>query len=239
MTDLYVGTSGYNYKQWKGSFYPEKISDKQMPDFYGEQFRSVEINNSFYRVPKAEVVQGWAERVPDSFRFVLKATRRITHIKRLKQVEDEVAYFTGIANELGDRLGAVLFQLPPNFRKDMERLQVFADLLPARLPAAMEFRHDSWFDDEVLACLRARNIALCFAHEDDDSDVDVEQRFHSTADWGYLRLRGTEYDGEQMTEWARRVEAESWKRAFVFFKHEDEGLGPKLARNFIEATQCP
>jgi len=237
MTDLYVGTSGYNYKQWKGSFYPEKISDKQMLDFYGEQFRSVEINNSFYRVPKPEVVQGWAERVPASFRFVLKSTRSITHIKRLKQVEEDVAYFTGIANELGDRLGAVLFQLPPNFRKDMERLQVFVDLLPTRLPAAMEFRHDSWFDDEVRACLNARNIALCFAHQDDDTDIEVEQRFHSTADWGYLRLRGTGYDDEQMTGWARKVEAESWTRAFVFFKHEDEGLGPKLARNFIEATQ--
>ena len=130
MIDLYVGTSGYSYKEWKGLFYPDKIADKEMPDFYGQQFGSVEINNSFYRVPKPEVVRGWTDRVPVSFRFVLKATRRITHLKRLKEVGEEVAYFTGIANELGDRLGAVLFQFPPNFKKDMDRLLAFVELLP-------------------------------------------------------------------------------------------------------------
>ncbi len=238
MAELFVGTSGYNYKEWKGPFYPEKISDKDMLDFYGEQFRSVEINNSFYRVPKPEVVQGWAQRVPDSFRFVLKATRRITHLKRLKEVGEEVAYFTGIANELGDKLGAVLFQLPPNFKKDMERLQAFVGSLPPRLPSAMEFRHDSWFDDDVRSCLSDHNIALCFAHEGDDTDEDVERRFHSTANWGYLRLRGTEYDEGQMRDWVRRVADQPWQRAFVFFKHEDEGLGPKLATRFLDNSEC-
>jgi uncharacterized protein YecE (DUF72 family) len=237
VVDLYVGTSGYNYKEWKGPFYPEKIADKQMLDFYGAQFRSVEINNSFYRVPKPDVVQGWAECVPPSFRFVLKATRRITHLKRLKDVEEEVAYFTGIANELRDRLGAVLFQLPPNFKKDMDRLQAFVDLLPPRLPVALEFRHDSWFDVEVQECLSRRNVALCFAHEDDDTDEDVAQRFASTADWGYLRLRGTQYDEAQMKAWRQRVSGQPWARAFVFFKHEDEGLGPQLARGFLAAAE--
>lgn len=234
--DLFVGTSGYNYKEWKGPFYPEKLPAGEMLGFYGEQFRSVEINNSFYRVPKPAVVQGWAEQVPEGFQFVMKATRRITHFKRLKDVGDETEYFIGIANELRDRLGAILFQCPPNLKKDMERLQTFVELLPARLPAALEFRHDSWFDDEVRDCLRASNRALCFAHEDDDSDADVEQRFAGTADWGYLRLRGRDYSDVELQGWAQRVQEQDWQRAFVFFKHEDEGLGPKLARRFLEAA---
>lgn len=234
--DLYVGTSGYNYKEWKGPFYPEKMPDDEMLVFYGERFRSVEINNSFYRVPKPEVVRGWAERVPESFRFALKATQRITHFKRLKDVGGEVEYFVGVASHLGDRLGAILFQFPPNFRKDMERLQAFAALLPDRLPVALEFRHDSWFDDEVRACLRGKNAALCFAHQDDDTDEAVALRFASTADWGYLRLRGKQYSDADMQGWARRVREQAWDRAFVFFKHEDEGLGPMLARRFLEAA---
>ena len=234
--DLFVGTSGYNYKEWKGPFYPEKMPNKEMLAFYGEQFRSVEINNSFYRVPKPDVVRNWAETVPEGFQFVLKATRRITHFKRLKDVGEETEYFVGIANELRDRLGAILFQFPPNFKKDMERLQTFVDLLPERLPVAMEFRHDSWYDDEVRDCLRSHNAALCFAHEDDDTAEQVEERFTSTADWGYLRLRGSEYGHDEMKAWAARVSAQDWGRAFVFFKHEDEGLGPKLARAFLAAA---
>lgn len=234
--DLYVGTSGYNYKEWKGPFYPEKLAAGDMLSFYAEQFNSVEINNSFYRVPKPDVVRNWAETVTEGFQFVLKATRRITHFKRLKEVGEETEYFVGIANELRDRLGAVLFQFPPNFKKDMERLQTFVDLLPPRLPVAMEFRHDSWFDGEVTDCLRAHNAALCFAHEDDDTEQQVEARFSSTADWGYLRLRGSEYDTAEMSAWAQRVQAQEWQRAFVFFKHEDEGLGPRLAHAFLQAT---
>ena len=206
--------------------------------FYGEQFRSVEINNSFYRVPKPDVVHNWAETVPEGFQFVLKATRRITHFKRLKDVREETEYFVGIANELRDRLGAILFQFPPNFKKDMERLQTFIDLLPERPPVAMEFRHDSWYDDEVRECLRGHNAALCFAHEDDDTTQQVGERFTSTADWGYLRLRGSEYGDDEMKAWAERVSAQDWGRAFVFFKHEDEGLGPKLARAFLAATDA-
>ncbi len=236
--DLFVGTSGYNYKEWKGPFYPEKMPNKEMLAFYGEQFRSVEINNSFYRVPKPDVVHNWAETVPEGFQFVLKATRRITHFKRVKDVREETEYFVGIANELRDRLGAILFQFPPNFKKDMERLQTFIDLLSERPPVAMEFRHDSWYDDEVRECLRGHNAALCFAHEDDDTTQQVGERFTSTADWGYLRLRGSEYGDDEMKAWAERVSAQDWGRAFVFFKHEDEGLGPKLARAFLAATDA-
>lgn len=234
--DLFVGTSGYNYKEWKGPFYPEKLPAKEMLEFYSGQFNSVEINNSFYRVPKPDVVRNWAGAVPEGFQFVMKATRRITHFKRLKDVGEETEYFIGIANELRDRLGAILFQFPPNFNKDMERMQAFVDLLPERLPVALEFRHDSWYDDEVLDCLRGNNAALCFAHEDDDTDDQVAQRFTSTADWGYLRLRGSEYGADEMQGWARRVQSQDWHRAFVFFKHEDEGLGPKLAHSFLAAT---
>ncbi len=236
--ELYVGTSGYNYKGWKGPFYPERFPDKEMLSFYGERFNTVEINNSFYRVPKPDVVHNWAETVPEGFQFVLKATRRITHFKRLKDVREETEYFVGIANELRDRLGAILFQFPPNFKKDMERLQTFIDLLPERPPVAMEFRHDSWYDDEVRECLRGHNAALCFAHEDDDTTQQVGERFTSTADWGYLRLRGSEYGDDEMKAWAERVSAQDWGRAFVFFKHEDEGLGPKLARAFLAATDA-
>lgn len=158
--EFYIGTSGYNYKGWKGHFYPEKFADKDMLYFYGQHFKSVEINNSFYRVPKPDVVKAWADQVPEQFRFSMKATRRITHQKRLKNVEEETEYFAGIASNLGDRLGAVLFQLPPYLKKEMDRLQVFVEQLPEGMPAAMEFRHDSWFDNEVRDCLNSRNIAL-------------------------------------------------------------------------------
>ncbi len=234
--ELYVGTSGYNYKEWKGHFYPEKFPDKEMLNFYGGHFGSVEINNTFYRVPKPDVVKSWADKVPPEFRFVLKATRRITHLKRLKNVEEETSYFLEIAANLKDRLGAILFQLPPNLKKDMERLQAFVDLLPATTSAAMEFRNDSWFDEEVVDCLRSKGIALCFAHEDEDTSEKVERRFRSTADWGYLRLRGSDYDDGELSRWADEVCSQQWKQAFVFFKHESEGLGPKLADRFIEAA---
>ena len=236
--DLFVGTSGYNYKEWKGHFYPQKFADKEMLGFYSGHFDSVEINNTFYRVPKPEVVTSWAEQVPQAFRFVLKATRRITHLKRLKGVEEEVEYFLSVASHLGERMGALLFQLPPSSKKDMERLATFVGLLPEGTRAAIEFRHDSWFDEEVLECLRDRDIALCFAYEDDDSAEDVERKFASTANWGNLRLRGSEYTPAEMGMWSEKVLAQDWQRAFVFFKHESEGLGPKLASSFIEVSRA-
>lgn len=235
--DLYVGTSGYNYKEWKGPFYPERFADSEMLGFYSGHFDSVEINNTFYRVPKPEIVESWAGQVSQTFRFVLKATRRITHLKRLKGVDEEVAYFLSVAAHLEGRLGALLFQLPPTSKKDMDRLSAFVKLLPEGTRAAMEFRHESWFDEEVYDCLRARDIALCFAHEDDDATEDVERKFVSTASWGYLRLRGSQYKATEMARWAEKVKAQSWQRAFVFFKHESEGLGPKLATSFIEASR--
>ena len=188
--EWFVGTSGYNYKEWKGPFCPEKMPNKDTLGYYAERLKSVEINNSFYHVPKPHVVESWVEQVPEDLRFVAKTTRRITHIKRLKEVDEETDYFLGIASHFQDRLGAILFQLPPYLKKNMDRLNAFLDLLPDGTMAAMEFRHETCYDEEVSTALRNHNVALCTAHEDEDTDEEVEMKFQSTANWGYLRLRG-------------------------------------------------
>src|SRR5262245_49323543 len=168
--NLYVGTSGYSYKEWKGTFYPEDLPDKQMLRFYGERFRSVEINNTFYRMPKASVLEAWAAEVPADFKFVLKASQRITHKQRLKDAEDSVSYLLKVAGVLQERLGPLLFQLPPFFQKDAPRLREFLTLLPAGR-AAFEFRHQSWFDEEVFSLLRERRAALCIAEAENDLEI--------------------------------------------------------------------
>lgn len=228
--NLYVGTSGYSYKPWKGSFYPKDLPDRQMLPYYGEHFRTVEINNTFYAMPKASVLEGWAEAVPADFRFVLKAPQKITHVKRLNGADELVADFLEITKTLAERRGPLLFQLPPNMKKDVARLRSFLALLPPPLRAAFEFRHASWFDDEVFGLLRDHRSALCVA----DADDDLEVPFVSTADWGYLRLRRAEYDDADLAEWAKRVQGQAWGDAFVFFKHEDEGKGPRLAKRYLE-----
>jgi uncharacterized protein YecE (DUF72 family) len=228
--NLYVGTSGYSYKEWKGSFYPEDLPDKQMLHFYGEQFRTVEINNTFYRMPKASVLQAWAGEVPEHFRFVLKAPQRITHIQRLKAADDSVEYFLRVAGELKERLGPLLFQLPPNMKKDLARLRDFLALLPSTRRAAFEFRHESWFDDEVFGLLREHQVALCIA----EAEGDLEVPFVSTASWGYLRLRLPDYKDADLKAWLKRVKGQKWDEAFVFFKHEDEGRGPQMGKRFLE-----
>ena len=222
-----VGTSGYAYKEWKGTFYPEKLPQDQMLRFYGEQFPTVEINNTFYRMPSEKVVLNWASQVPDAFQFVLKASQRITHQKRLQNVSEELAYFLKTSSVLGSRLGPTLFQLPPNFKKDVARLEAFLALLPNRWRAAVEFRHPSWYDDEVFTALRNHGVALCAADTDE-----TEARVVPTTDWGYLRLRGAEYADGDLASWAERVLAQPWQEAFVYFKHEDEGTGPALAKAF-------
>ena len=228
--NLYVGTSGYSYKEWKGPFYPEDLPDRQMLHFYGEQFRSVEINNTFYRMPKESVLEAWAEQVPADFKFVLKASQRITHMQRLKDAGDSVTYLIKIAAVLKDRQGPLLFQLPPNMKKDLLRLREFLALLPSEPPVAFEFRHQSWFDDETFALLRERQVALCIAEAEDG----VEVPFVSTADWGYLRLRRPDYGDPELKAWGDRVREQNWRNAFVFFKHEDEGKGPQMAKRFLE-----
>ncbi len=223
-----VGTSGFAYKEWKGSFYPEDIKAKDMLRYYGTQFRSVEINNTFYRMPSETVLREWAEQVPDAFTFVLKAPQLITHRKRLKEVESPVSLFFQRAGALDQRLGPLLFQLPPNLKKDMARLTIFLAQLPADRRVALEVRHESWYDDEFYDALRARNVALCIAEAEE-----AQTPIQATADWGYLRLRRVEYTTTDLQEWCARIASQPWRDAFVFFKHEDEATGPKLARQFM------
>ena len=233
--NLYVGTSGYSYKEWKGSFYPEDLPDKQMLRYYGERFRSVEINNTFYRMPKASVLETWAGEVPADFKFVLKASQRITHFQRLKDAGDSVAYLLKVALTLKERLGPLLFQLPPFLEKDATRLREFLKLLPVDSRAAFEFRHQSWFDEEIFGLLREHRAVLCIA----EADNDLETPFVSTADWGYLRLRRPDYGDPELKQWADKVRQQTWDDAFVFFKHEDEGKGPQMGKRFLELDSLP
>ncbi len=227
--NLYVGTSGYSYPEWKGTFYPEDLPAKRMLRFYGERFGTVEINNTFYRMPKASVLEGWSAEVPADFKFVLKAPQRITHFQRLKEAEDNVAYFSKTAAALKEQLGPLLFQLPPYFKKDVPRLRDFLPLL-AKSRAAFEFRHQSWFEEEVLVVLKEHQVALCIA----EAENELQIPFVSTADWGYLRLRRPDYGDRELEAWAERLRQQDWREAFVFFKHEEEGKGPQMARRFLD-----
>ncbi len=224
-----VGTSGYSYKEWKGSFYPEDLPASEMLRYYAERLPAVEINNTFYRMPSAKLLQGWAEQVPDGFAFALKASQRITHRKRLKEAAEEVSYFFRVSETLGERLGPVLFQLPPNLKKDLPRLTDFLALLAPASRAAFEFRHTSWFDEEVYAALKSRGAALCIA-ENEDLSTPLE----ATADWGYLRLRRQDYGEKELHDWAERIRTRPWSETYVFFKHEEEATGPRLAGQLSE-----
>ncbi|MGQ0732581.1 MAG: DUF72 domain-containing protein [Acidobacteriota bacterium] len=219
---ILIGTSGYNYPEWKGSFYPSDLPTAKMLPFYAARFATVEINYTFYRMPTAKIVAGWASQVPTDFRFTLKAPRRITHDRRLRDVADPVRAFCEAAAELGPRLGALLFQLPPSFKKDLAVLDGFLDVLPPRVCGAFEFRHDSWLDDEVYARLRDRNLALCLADTESRSTPVV-----ITADYAYFRLRDEGYTEADIARWADAVEDlhGRCKDVFVYFKHEDEGKG--------------
>jgi uncharacterized protein YecE (DUF72 family) len=231
--NLHVGTSGYSYKEWKGSFYPEKIPAKDMLSYYSERLSTVEINATFYRMPQKSMLENWKEQVPKNFRFSLKAPQRVTHFKRLKGTEEETKYFLETASVLEDQLGVVLFQLPPNMKKDLARLESFINQLPQQPRAAFEFRHPSWFDDDVLDVLLTRNLALCISDTDDLPVSHIDK----TADWGYLRLRRIEYSESNLKEWLERIREQQWKETFVFFKHEDEATGPKLAAEFLKLAQ--
>jgi uncharacterized protein YecE (DUF72 family) len=225
-----VGTSGYSYKEWKGSFYPADLKDADMLRYYATRLHVVEINNTFYRMPTAALLETWLAEVPDGFTFVLKAPQRITHMRRLKGADDDVAFFLRTARVLGDRLGPVLFQLPPNLKKDLERLGEFLRLLPAATRAAFEFRNETWFADDVYATLRAGNATLCAADTDDSGEAGPP--LVAMGDWGYLRLRRAEYSDADMQGWIARLRALPWQDAFVFFKHEDAGKGARFAERF-------
>jgi len=227
-----VGTSGYSYKEWKGTFYPEGLPAAKMLSFYAERFDSVEINNTFYRMPDAKTVGNWSQQVPDGFTFVLKAPQRITHQKGLAGAKADVAHFFKVAETLGGKLGPVRFLLPPAVKKDAAMLRDFLAALPPARKVAFDFRHDSWCDDEIYELLRGRDAALCLADTDETPNPDA--LVIPTATWGYVRLRRTEYSEDDLAAWARRVEGEAWEDAYVFFKHEDEGRGPRFAVAFRE-----
>jgi uncharacterized protein YecE (DUF72 family) len=225
-----VGTSGYSYKEWAGSFYPRDLPAAERLRFYAERFSTVEINNTFYRMPTRELLERWRADVPSGFSFVLKASQRITHRKRLKGTGEELRYFVETARSLGAQLGPLLFQLPPNLKRDLPRLADFLAQLPQKTRTAFEFRHASWFVDEVYEALAARGAALCVA-DADDSGQQGPPVVASTS-WGYLRLRRSEYDDAELSTWIERIRARSWDEAYVFFKHEDEGKGPAFATRF-------
>ncbi len=225
MSRIWIGTSGYNYPEWRGSFYPDTMKLADMLPFYAAAFDSVEINYTFYRMPNAKTIDGWAAATPADFRFVLKAPKRITHEKRLKDYGDTLAVFARLASALEDRLGPLLFQLPPNLKKDLPRLEAFLDDVPDTAKAAFEFRHESWFDEDVFAALRARGAALCIA----DSEKISAPLVH-TAPFAYFRLRDEGYQDADIASWAGKVrEASQSGEVYVFFKHEESGKGPAFA----------
>jgi len=227
---LRVGTSGYSYKAWRGSFYPEDLKPAEMLGYYAARLGAVEINNTFYRMPSAKVLDGWAGQVPEGFLFALKASRRITHFKRLKETGEELQYLADTALSLGDHLGPILYQLPPNLRADPARLEGFLASRPTTHRAAFEFRHPSWFEDEILDLLRRYGVVLVVADTEGDDDAPLEP----TADRGYLRLRRPGYEDADLADWVRRIRQQPWEEVLVFFKHEDEGAGPRLAARFRE-----
>jgi uncharacterized protein YecE (DUF72 family) len=229
--NLYVGTSGYSYKEWKGNFYPDDLSDKKMLNYYSEHFNTVEINNTFYRMPKQQVLESWKGQVPSGFRFIIKAPKRITHIKKL-EADDSSEYFVKTAATLEEQLGVLLFQLPPYLKKDMEKFQTFINSLPTNIKAAFEFRNKSWFDEEIYNSLREKNFALCLS----DTDEDPVGQVIPTADWAYLRLRKTDYKADDLKKWNKKISANNWNEVYILFKHEDEGKGPKFAKKFMKVA---
>ncbi len=228
--NLHVGTSGYSYPEWKGSFYAKDLPAAKMLRFYGERFDTVEINYTFKRMPQASVLAKWAASVPTGFQFALKAPRHITHGQKLQGVDDSVSNLLEAAGVLKKRLGPLLFQLPPDFPKDLPRLRDFLALLPARCRVAFEFRHASWLDDAVFGLLRDRGAALCIA----EAEAGLDIPFVATTDWGYVRLRRPDYNPRELSAWGKRIQEQNWRDVFVFFKHEDQGKGPQLAKRFLE-----
>ena len=234
---IYIGTSGYAYKEWKGRFYPEKIPPQEMLRFYSERLNTVEINNTFYRMPRESVLMSWAEQVPGDFVFALKAPQVITHLKRLRDVAEETGHLFRMLSVLDKKLGPVLFQFPKSFRADRPALRDFVSLIPDGIASAFEFRHPSWINDEILGLLRERGSSLCVA----DADENPMKEIIPTAPWGYLRLRRSDYTEEDLSQWLERILSQKWEKAFVYFKHEDEGkgpaAGPEMATRFRELAE--
>jgi uncharacterized protein YecE (DUF72 family) len=229
---VFVGTSGYNYPEWRGTFYPEKFSTDKMLAYYAERFPTVEINYTFYRMPTEKLLAGWAAGTPEHFTFTLKAPRRITHDAKLQRCEDTLQAFCRTARTLGPKLAVLLFQLPPTFKKDLHVLRDFVELLPEGTRAAFEFRHASWLEPQAFEILRARNVALCVA-DSEKMTTPVEV----TADYAYFRLRDEGYQQEHIERWGETIKNLAVPNAFVYFKHEEQGLGPEFAKRLIATIQ--
>lgn len=229
--DLWIGTSGFQYSEWKGTFYPEKLPVSKMLTYYAERFATTEVNYSFRRIPSAKTIQSWAEATPQRFKFTFKAPERVTHIARLHDCAETLEFFASVIIELQDKLGIVLFQLPPGFKCDAPLLRAFLNDLPAKVRAAFEFRHASWFADDVFEALREHNAALCIAESERLTTPSI-----LTADFGYLRLRRQDYVASDVVRWAEFVRSQErhWRDTFIYFKHEESGLGPKLAQQMID-----
>ena len=227
---VHVGTSGYNYNEWKGTFYPEDLPAKEMFGFYSKVFTTVEINYTFYRMPTQKTTAAWLAQAPAGFTYALKAPQRITHVQRLRDAGENVRFFSDAARVLDVHLGPLLFQLAPTFRCDVGRLTDFLAELPADIRTAFEFRHDSWHSDEVFSLLRSKNAALCIADFGDKTTP-----LTPTARHGYFRLRDEGYQPDDLDRWAARIleQRDAWDDVFVYFKHEDEGKGPEFAREFL------
>lgn len=227
---LWVGTSGYAYPEWRGSFYPEKMQTAKMLPYYAERLPTVEINNTFYRMPNAKLLEGWSAQTPEKFKLTLKAPQRITHQKRLRDCAEDVKYFLEVAATLGPKLGAILFQLPPYLRMNLEVLDGFLEMLPAGLCAAFEFRHKSWMEADVFSRLRAKGLALCVADSESFSTpVEI------TAGYAYFRLRDEGYQPQDIERWAQIIRERTAESSdvFVYFKHEEAGIGTQFAKQLI------
>lgn len=221
----WIGTSGFQYPEWKGKFYPSELSAPKMLPFYAERFSSTEINYSFRRIPSEKTLNAWSAATPTHFKFSFKAPQRITHFARLVDCADTLTLFVNALARIEPKLGAVLFQLPPQFKKDAARLAAFLDTLPPGLRAAFEFRHPSWFDDEIFNTLRRHKIALCIAENEELKTPPI-----STANFGYLRLRREDYTSAQLKEWAKFIGNQThWRETFIYFKHEERAVGPGFA----------
>ncbi len=227
----WIGTSGFQYPEWKDKFYPEKMPASKMLPYYAEHFTSTEINYTFRQIPKEKTIRAWCDATPAQFKFSFKAPQRVTHFARLRDSGETLDVFQKAISLAGEKTGVVLFQLPPNFSKNVEVLSGFLGEVPKGMRAAFEFRHESWFDDTVFDTLREANAALCIAESEELATPAVV-----TADFGYLRLRREDYTPAQVKKWARWIDEQGprWSEAHIYFKHEEQAVGPKFARQMQE-----
>lgn len=229
-TQFHVGTSGFSYDEWRDAFYPPEVKKAGMLAYYASQLPSVELNNTFYRMPSAKNVAAWAEQVPASFRFAIKATRRMTWSNKLVDCGELLDYLFEMLAPLGEKLGCVFYQLPKFVRCDVDVLRTFLRQQPSGVRIAFEFVHDSWRDEAVLALLHAHGATVVASDKDGESAPELAQ----DAPWYYLRLRRASYGDDELRGWRDRIRATGVREAFVFFKHEDSGAGPMLARRFLD-----